>query len=294
MRILVSGGTGFIGQALCPQLAQDGHDVIVWSRQENPDVAEGVTTVQRLDELSGPDPDAVINLAGASIADGRWTEERKRLLVDSRVETTGKLVEWMRAMESPPKALISASAVGYYGEQGDRVITEETPPASGFTHDLCDQWEKEALKAEALGVRVCLVRTGVVLDRDGGALAKMLLPFKMGTGGRLGSGKHYFPWIHWADIVGIYQWLVGNEQAYGAYNASAPKPVTNAEFTRALGRALKRPTLLPMPEPVLRLLFGEMSELLLVSNRMMPKRLLDEGFEFRYPELKQALHAILS
>ena len=293
MRILVSGGTGFIGQALCPQLVQDGHDVIVWSRQANPDVAAGIAAIQRLEELSGPDPDAVINLAGASIADGRWTEARKRLLVDSRVETTGKLVEWMRAMESPPKALISASAVGYYGEQGDRVITEDTPPTSGFTHDLCAQWENEALKAEALGVRVCLVRTGVVLDRDGGALAKMLLPFKMGTGGRLGSGEHYFPWIHRADIVGIYQWLVENEQASGPYNASAPKPVTNAEFTRALGRALKRPTLLPMPEPVLRLLFGEMSELLLVSNRMMPKRLLDEGFEFRYPELKQALHAIL-
>jgi uncharacterized protein len=293
MRILVSGGTGFIGQALCPQLTRDGHEVIVWSRQAHPEVADGVTAIQRLDELTGPNPDAVINLAGASIADGRWTEERKRLLVDSRLDTTGKLVEWMRAMEVPPRALISASAVGYYGEQGDRVITEGTPPTSGFTHDLCAQWENEALKAEPLGVRVCLVRTGVVLDRDGGALAKMLLPFKMGAGGRLGSGEHYFPWIHRADIVAIYQWLVENEQASGPYNASAPNPVTNAEFTRALGRALKRPTLFPMPEPVLRLLFGEMSELLLVSNRMMPTRLLDEGFEFRYPELKQALHAIL-
>ena len=293
MRILVSGGTGFIGQALCPQLTQDGHDVIVWSRQPHPEVFEGVTAIQRLDELSGPNPDVVINLAGAPIADGRWTEKRKRLLVDSRVDTTGKLVEWMHAMESPPKALISASAVGYYGEQGDRVITEETPPTSGFTHDLCVQWENEALKAESLGVRVCLVRTGVVLDRDGGALAKMLPPFKMGAGGRLGSGEHYFPWIHRADIVGIYQWLVANEKASGPYNAGAPNPVTNAEFTRALGRALKRPTLFPMPKPVLRLLFGEMSELLLVSNRMMPTRLLDEGFEFHYPELKQALHAIL-
>ncbi|HSM26910.1 MAG TPA: TIGR01777 family oxidoreductase [Thioalkalivibrio sp.] len=293
MRILVSGGTGFIGQVLCPQLTQDGHDVIVWSRQPNPEVAEGVTTIQKLEDMTGPNPDAVINLAGASIADGRWTEERKRLLVDSRVDTTGKLVDWMRAMESPPKALISASAVGYYGEQGDRVITEETAPTSGFTHDLCEQWENEALKAESLGVRVCLVRTGVVLDRDGGALAKMLPPFKMGAGGRLGSGEHYFPWIHRADIVGIYQWLVANEKASGPYNAGAPNPVTNAEFTRALGSALKRPTVLPMPEPVLRLLFGEMSEILLVSNRMMPTRLLDEGFKFRYPELKQALQAIL-
>jgi uncharacterized protein len=294
MRILVSGGTGFIGQALCPQLAKDGHEVIVWSRQANPEVAEGIAAIQRLDELSGPDPDAVINLAGASIADGRWTEARKRLLVDSRVETTGKLVEWMRAMPRPPRALISASAVGYYGEQGNRVITESTPPSAGFTHDLCVQWENEALKAESLGVRVCLVRTGVVLDRDGGALAKMLLPFKMGAGGRLGSGEHYFPWVHRADIAGIYQWLVENEQASGPYNASAPNPVTNAEFTRTLGRVLKRPTLFPMPEPILRLLFGEMAELLLVSNRMMPTRLLDEGFEFRYPELKSALRAILA
>ncbi|TVP87397.1 MAG: TIGR01777 family protein [Thioalkalivibrio sp.] len=293
MRILVSGGTGFIGQALCPQLLQDGYDVVVWSRQPHPEVAEGVSAIQSLDELTGPTPDAVINLAGASIADGRWTEARKRLLVDSRVDTTGKLVEWMRAMEDPPKALISASAVGYYGEQGDHVVTEETSPTPGFTHDLCVQWENEALKAEALGVRVCLVRTGVVLDRDGGALAKMLPPFKMGVGGRLGSGKHYFPWIHRADIVGIYQWLVANGQASGPYNASAPNPVTNAAFTRALGKALKRPTVFPVPAPVLRLLFGEMSELLLVSNRMVPRRLLDEGFEFRYPELEQALHAIL-
>jgi uncharacterized protein (TIGR01777 family) len=293
MRILVSGGTGFIGQALCPHLIEDGHDVVVWSRQAHAKVAEGATAIQRLDDLTGPSPDAIINLAGASIADGRWTEARKRLLVESRVDTTRKLVEWMRVLEDPPKALVSASAVGYYGEQGDRIITEDTSPTAGFTHDLCAQWENEALKAESLGVRVCLVRTGVVLDRDGGALAKMLFPFKMGAGGRLGSGKHDFPWIHRADIVAIYQWLVENEHASGPYNASAPNPVTNAEFTRALGRSLNRPTLFPMPEPVLRLLFGEMSELLLVSNRMMPIRLLDEGFEFRYPELNQALHAIL-
>ena len=293
MRILVSGGTGFIGQALCPKLTGDGHDVVVWSRQPHAKVAEGATAIQRLDELTGPSPDAIINLAGASIADGRWTAARKRLLVESRVDTTRKLVEWMQGMESPPKALISASAVGYYGEQSDRIISEDTPPTAGFTHDLCAQWENEALKAESLGVRVCLVRTGVVLDRDGGALAKMLFPFKMGAGGRLGSGGHYFPWIHRADIVAIYHWLVTIEQASGPYNASAPNLVTNAEFTQALGRALKRPTLLPMPEPVLRLLFGEMSEILLVSNRMMPKRLLDKGFEFRYPELKRALHAIL-
>jgi uncharacterized protein (TIGR01777 family) len=188
--------------------------------------------------------------------------------------------------------LVSASAVGYYGEQGDRPITEDTPPTPGFTHDLCAAWEREAAKASDLGVRVCLMRIGVVLDQGGGALAKMLPAFRMGAGGRLGAGKHWFPWIHRADVTAICQWLLNNEAARGAYNVGAPSPVTNAEFTRALGRALGRPTVLPMPEAALKLLFGEMSELLLVSDRMLPKRLLAEGFQFRYPELDRALAAI--
>jgi hypothetical protein len=188
--------------------------------------------------------------------------------------------------------LVSASAVGYYGEQGDRLIVEDTPPTPGFTHDLCAAWEREAEKATALGVRVCVMRIGVVLDRDGGALAKMLPAFRMGAGGRLGSGQHWFPWIHREDVTAICRWLLENAGARGAYNVGAPNPVTNAEFTRALGRAIGRPTVLPMPEAALKLLFGEMSELLLVSDRMLPKRLLDEGFRFRYPELDQALAAI--
>jgi hypothetical protein len=188
--------------------------------------------------------------------------------------------------------LVSGSAVGYYGEQGDRLVTEDTKPTPGFTHDLCEAWEREADKASELGVRVCRVRIGVVLDRDGGALAKMLPAFRMGAGGRLGSGRHYFPWIHRDDMVSICQWLLENPQARGAYNAGAPHPVTNAEFTRALGRALGRPTVLPMPAAALKLLFGDMSELLLVSDRMLPKRLLDEGFKFRYPDIDQALAAI--
>ena len=188
--------------------------------------------------------------------------------------------------------LVSASAVGYYGEQGDRPIVEDTPPTPGFTHDLCAAWEREAGKADALGVRVCVMRIGVVLDRSGGALAKMLPAFRMGAGGRLGAGRHYFPWIHRDDIAAIGQWLIESPQARGAYNCSAPNPVTNAEFTRALGKALGRPTVLPMPEAALKLLFGEMSELLLVSDRMLPKRLLDAGFEFRYPDIERALAAI--
>lgn len=294
MRILITGGTGFVGQALCPSLQAAGHDVVVLSRRPNSRPPRGVTTVvTRLDELSAGEVDAVINLAGAPIGDARWTESRKRLLLESRVSTTAALVEWMGGAGRRPQVLISASAVGYYGEQGDRPVTEETKPVPGFTHDLCAAWEREAEKATALGVRVCLLRIGVVLDRDGGALAKMLPAFRLGAGGRLGSGRHYFPWIHRADVVAICQWLLGHPRASGAYNASAPNPVTNAEFTRALGRALGRPTVLPMPTAALKLLFGEMSELLLVSDRMVPKRLLAEGFEFRYGDLDQALAAIV-
>jgi uncharacterized protein (TIGR01777 family) len=293
MRIVMTGGTGFIGQALCPMLAAAGHEVVVLSRSvDSPPPAGATAVVADLGSLDAGGFDAVINLAGAPIGDARWTESRKRLLVSSRVDTTARLVAWMKAARRPPAVLLSASAVGYYGEQGDKPVTEKTPPRDGFTHELCEAWEREAIKAESLGVRVCLVRTGVVLDLGGGALAKMLPAFRMGAGGRLGTGKHWFPWIHRADVTAICQWLLANDKASGAYNVGAPNPVTNAEFTRALGRALGRPTVLPMPEAALKLLFGKMSELLLVSDRMLPKRLLDEGFKFRYPDLDRALAAI--
>jgi hypothetical protein len=293
MKILVTGGTGFVGQSLCPALAADGHEVVILTRQSAPRLPQGgVSSVTRLDGLDASEFGGVVNLAGAPIGDARWTETRKKLLLDSRVNTTVRLVEWMARAKRRPPVLVSASAVGYYGEQGDRPITEDTPPTPGFTHDLCAAWEREAAKAGELGVRVCLMRIGVVLDEGGGALAKMLPAFRMGAGGRLGTGKHWFPWIHRADVTAICQWLLANDKARGAYNVGAPNPVTNAEFTRALGRALGRPTVLPMPEAALKLLFGEMSELLLVSDRMLPKRLLDEGFKFRYPDLDRALAAI--
>jgi uncharacterized protein len=295
MKILVTGGTGFVGQALCPQLAAAGHDVVVLTRQSAPKLPQGrVTAITRLHDLDASDVGAVVNLAGAPIGDGRWTEARKKLLLDSRINTTARLVEWLGRAKRRPPVLVSASAVGYYGEQGDRPITEDSPPTPGFTHDLCAAWEREAMKAGEFGVRVCLMRIGVVLDQGGGALAKMLPAFRLGAGGRLGTGTHWFPWIHRADVVAISQWLIDNDAARGAYNVSAPNPVTNAEFTQALGRALGRPTVLPMPEAALKLLFGEMSELLLVSDRMLPKRLLDEGFKFRYPELVRALAAIFA
>jgi len=294
MRILITGGTGFIGQALCPRLAAAGHEVVILTRQSAPALPRGAASaVTQLDTLDAGDFGAVINLAGAPIGDARWTESRKRLLLESRVGTTARVVEWMRSAARPPAVLVSGSAVGYYGEQGDRPVTEDTPPTPGFTHDLCAAWEAEADKATKFGVRVCRMRIGVVLDRDGGALAKMLPAFRLGAGGRLASGTHYFPWIHREDIAAICQWLLEKRESRGAYNAGSPNPVTNAEFTRALGRALGRPTVLPMPQAALRLLFGEMSELLLVSDRMLPKRLLEEGFVFRYPDLAGALGAIL-
>jgi hypothetical protein len=294
MRILITGGTGFIGQALCPRLAAAGHEVVILTRQSAPALPRGAASaVTQIDTLDAGDFGAVINLAGAPIGDARWTESRKRLLLESRVGTTARVVEWMRRAARPPAVLVSGSAVGYYGEQGDRPVTEDTPPTPGFTHDLCAAWEAEADKATKFGVRVCRMRIGVVLDRDGGALAKMLPAFRLGAGGRLASGTHYFPWIHREDIAAICQWLLEKRESRGAYNAGSPNPVTNAEFTRALGRALGRPTVLPMPQAALRLLFGEMSELLLVSDRMLPKRLLEEGFVFRYPDLAGALGAIL-
>ncbi len=292
MQLLVSGGTGFIGQALLPLLVAQGHQVKVWTRQLKPKLPAGIEPVHQLRELEPNTIDGVINLAGAGIADKRWSEARKQELIRSRVDTTRQLVKWMAAQDQRPQAFISASAVGYYGEQGDQEVTEVSEPTSGFTHELCAAWEQAALEAEQLGVRVCLVRTGVVLDLGGGSLAKMLPAFKLGLGGPLGSGRHWFPWIHREDMARIYLWLLGNESQQGAFNASAPQPVTNAEFTRSLGKALKRPAFMPMPAPVLKILFGEMAELLLVSDRMLPQRLQDAGFEFKYPQLEPALAKI--
>lgn len=295
MRILITGGTGFIGKALGPLLASQGHQLILWTRQLKPNLPEGVTDyVNQLSELAPDSIEAVINLAGAGIADKRWSEERKQLLISSRVKTTEQLVDWIEAQETRPEVLVSASAVGYYGEQGNQEVTEQTQAVAGFTHDLCAQWEAAALAAEKLGVRVCLVRTGVVLGKGGGSLAKMLPAFRLGAGGRLGSGQHWFPWIHLEDMAKVYAWLIKNEQAKGVFNASAPNPVTNTEFTKALGKALNRPTIFPMPEAVLKVLFGEMAELLLVSAKMLPQRLIEEGFEFSYSEIDQALAAIIN
>jgi len=296
MRILITGATGFIGQPLCEALAEKGHELLAVSR--GPDKArellpEGADVRAAVADFADASPEAVINLAGEPIAEGRWTDEKKRKIVESRVESTRAIVELCAAAESPPKVLVSASAMGYYGDQGDREVTEDTPPNHEFVHDICDRWESEARKAESHGVRVAIARIGLVLDQGGGMLGRTLTPFKLGVGGRLGDGSQYMPWIHREDMVRILIFLLEREELSGPFNASAPKPVTNAEFTQTLASALHRPAVLPAPAIALKLAFGEMSRLLLTGAKMLPKRLEEAGFEFRYAELKEALAEIL-
>ncbi len=296
MRILITGATGFIGQPLCRQLAQKGHELLAVSR--SPDKAreklpEGAEIRAEVSDFVEAAPEAVINLAGEPIAEGRWTDEKKRRIVESRVEATRAIVELCGDAETPPKVLVSASAMGYYGDQGDRDVTEDTPPNHEFVHEICDRWETEARKAETHAVRVAVARIGLVLDTGGGMLAKTLTPFKLGVGGRLGDGSQYMPWIHREDMVRILIFLLDNDELSGPFNASAPNPVTNAEFTRALASQLNRPAVLPAPAVALKLAFGEMSRLLLTGAKMLPKRLLDAGFEFEFRRLDAAFAEIL-
>lgn len=292
-RILVTGGTGFIGQVLCPRLTAKGHTLTVLSRRNEADVkalcgrVEPISNLSRLREHPGFD--AIINLAGEGIADQRWSERRKQEIRDSRIALTRELVTVARSWSSPPAALISGSAVGFYGDQGSALVTEATPPNDEFTHRLCRDWEAEALELEADGVRVCLSRTGIVAGPGGGFLKRMLLPFRLGLGGRLGSGLQYMPWVHREDVVSALIFMLDSDQASGAYNVVSPNPVTNREFTRCLAHALHRPALFPAPEPVLKLALGEMSRLLLTGQQAMPEKLLQQGFEFSYPELPAAL-----
>jgi len=240
--------------------------------------------------------DAVIHLAGADIASKRWSEHRKRLLRESRVDATRLLVDHIGSLSRRPRVLISASAVGYYGDRGDELLTESTTPGDGFLSDLCQAWEQESSRAREFGVRAVQVRTaGSVLARNGGALPKMLLPFRLGLGGRLGSGRQWFTWVSLDDEVGAIEHLLHDDSVEGAVNVMAPDPVTNAEFTRAFGRTLHRPTLLTVPAFALRLLLGELAdEALLSSQRAVPARLLDLGYKFARTDLDGALEAALS
>jgi hypothetical protein len=235
-----------------------------------------------------------VNLAGASIAGGRWTAERKVVLRSSRVETTQALVTALAKMNARPSVLVSASAIGYYGSRGDELLTEESAAGSDFLAGLAREWEGEALKAEALGIRVVRARLGIILGRDGGALAKMLLPFKLGAGGRIGKGQQWMSWVTLADTVGILRYAIENRAIRGALNVVAPQPVRNAEFTKELARALRRPAVFPAPAFVLRLAMGEMADaLLLASQRVAPQRLVQLGYRFLHEDLTLALKSIL-
>ncbi len=292
MKILITGGSGFIGQALCASLAQDGHVPLVVSRSPEraaKQLPETAVVRSAVMDFVDEAPEAVVNLAGEPIAEGRWTAAKKKALLDSRLEATRAVVELCRQASPAPQVLVSASAVGYYGDQGAREVTEGTSPHDEFAHQLCRQWEAAAEPAVEAGVRVARMRIGLVLDAGGGMLTKTTPMFKLGLGGKLGSGKQYMPWIHRADMVRIIRFLIERDDLDGAFNASAPKPVTNAEFTRSLGRALNRPAVLPAPAVALKLAFGEMSRLLLTGVRMVPQRLEQAGFEFRFRELDAAL-----
>lgn len=297
MHILLTGGTGMIGRALCAYWAEQGHRLTVWSRQPAK-VAElcgpSVRGIARLEELNDEPLDAVVNLAGAPIADRPWSKKRKALLWASRIGLTEQLLAWLHSRERQPAVLLSGSAVGWYGDGGEQELNENTPRVTDdFAAQLCGAWEETALRAEALGIRVVLVRTGLVLNPDGGMLKRLLLPFKLGLGGRLGDGRQWMPWIHFADQIALMDFLLQHSEARGPYNACAPLPARNAEFTKAMGQALSRPTLLPVPAFALRAGLGEMSGLLLGGQRAVPMRLLEAGFSFRFTHLDVALVDLL-
>jgi uncharacterized protein len=322
MKILVTGSSGLVGTALVSALASAGHTVCRLVRPQSA-AGEGakegfaVAWNPATGELGGAGvgADAVVNLAGASIADGRWTAKRKALLRTSRIDTTRALVGALAKMNARPSVLVSASAVGIYGDRGDETLTEESKRGTGFLADLTKEWEAEALKAEALGIRVVVARFGIILARQGGALPRMLVPFKMGAGGRLGSGKQWMSWVTLEDAVAILRFVIENTTARGAINAAAPargaitdvtpvrgpvnivapQPLRNSEFTKVLAKAVHRPALFPAPAFALRLALGEMADaLLLSSQRVLPQALEKLGYQFLHADLTSALTAVLA
>lgn len=294
MKILISGSTGLVGSALAPHLSGAGHSITRLVRGEaRAGEAHWDPAAGKIDEGGLEGHDAVVHLAGENIT-GRWTEAKKAAIRNSRVKGTRLLAEALARLSAAPKTLVSASAVGYYGDRGDAVLTEESTPGSLFLSEVAREWESATQPAAAKGIRVVTLRIGVVLSPEGGALKEMLLPFKLGLGGRVGSGKQYWSWIALDDLLGVIQLALSNEKLRGAVNAVSPNPVTNSEFTRALGRVLGRPTIFPMPAFAARLVFGQMAdELLLASTRVEPGRLKEANYEFRFPQLEAALRHLL-
>ena len=297
MKILVTGSTGLVGRALVTALAKEGHSVCRLVRPETNanDDAGGFNVAWNpaTGELGGAavGADAMVHLSGASIADGRWTEKRKEELRSSRVDVTRALIAAIEKMNAKPTVLISASATGYYGNRGDEVLSEESAAGEGFLAEIAKEWEAEALRAEAWRTRVVLARFGIILSKEGGALAKMLTPFRFGLGGRLGNGKQWMSWIALEDVVGILKKAISDAALFGPVNVVAPEPVTNAEFTKELARALHRPAIFPVPPFALRLVLGrEMADALLTSSqRVVPKKLMALHYSFQFPDLRSAI-----
>jgi uncharacterized protein (TIGR01777 family) len=302
--VLITGGTGFIGRHLCQRLVAENWQVIVSTRNSQagarqlPDhIRDNVRLIESLDQLE-PETviDGLINLAGEPLAKGRWTAARKQTFYTSRIGTTEQLYRFFADRAQRPEVVISGSAVGFYGAgNGDNKPVDESSPAEdNFSHQLCSRWEQSAAPFEALGARLVYLRTGIVLGH-GGALEKMLPPFKLALGGPIGDGQQWMPWIHIADIVAVIMHCLSNANISGPVNATAPNPVTNAEFSTALGAVLHRPALLPMPALLVKILFGQMGEeLLLQGQQVIPRKVQDSGFNFQYPLLQQALSNLLS
>lgn len=301
MRVVIAGGTGFLGQPLAEHLAALGHDVVILTRGE----ARRASTSRIRQARWSPDGEiggwrteiegasAVVNLAGESIAGARWSPARKQQILDSRVHATRSLARAIERASAPPSVFISGSAVGYYGPRADEVVGEDTPAGSDFLAQVCVRWEAEASGPALPRTRVVCLRTGLVLDKDGGALPQMLPPFRFGVGGAVGSGRQYWPWIHRADWIELVRWAIETPAVSGPANAAAPHPVTNAEFAHALGRALHRPSFMRTPAFALRVILGEMADALLLSGqRATPAKAERLGFSFRYPRLDDALAAI--
>ena len=291
MNLLITGGTGFIGSALCARLLKNKHNITVLSRHPEK-VEPSFIAIAEIEQLKDDALfDIVINLAGEPIANKRWSNRQKQRISSSRIATTQKLIEFLTKVENKPKLLINGSAIGYYGiNKTNNSIDETSVGDDSFSSQLCQQWEAVALQAEALGIRTCLLRTGIVLGKGGGALSKMLLPFKFGFGGRIGHGKQWMSWIHIDDLLGIIMYCIEHNNLRGAINGTSPYPVTNQVFTKVLGKVLKRPTIVPMPDVFVKLIMGQMGEeLLLAGKKILPVKILDAGYIFQYKKLEDAL-----
>ena len=306
MRILVSGSTGLVGSALMKSLPSEGHEVVRLVRAEtrrrdgNAGSASGVAEVTwspgdgKLG--AGADgADAFVHLAGASIADGRWNDARKRELRDSRVAGTHNLIGALKELKKPPQIFIAASAIGFYGSRGDEELTESSATGSDFLAQVCQDWELESARAAEFGARVVILRFGVILAKNGGALPRIVLPFRFGAGGPIGSGRQWMSWIALEDVMGIVGFALGNAKTSGPFNVVAPEPVQNVEFAQVLGRVLRRPAIFPTPGFMLKLALGEMADaLLLSSQRVLPRRIEEAGYRFAQPELPGALRSVLT